>query len=157
MIETIQNFVNSLPDWLQWAGVMLVSAIPFVESYFGSVIGVAIGLHPVVAIIVAVIGNTVSMLAFVYGAGAIRDKATKNKVGEAKPKRQRLKRMFDRFGVPGVSLLGQTLLPSQITSSAMVGFGANRNAVAFWQIISIILWGVVFGVLATLGINVALR
>lgn len=157
MIETIQNFVNSLPDWLQWAGVMLVSAIPFVESYFGSVIGVAIGLHPVAAIIVAVVGNTVSMLAFVYGVGAIRDKATKNKEVEAKPRRQRLRAMFDRFGVPGVSLLGQTLLPSQITSSAMVGFGANRNAVAFWQIISIILWGVVFGVLATLGINVALR
>ncbi|MCI4012469.1 hypothetical protein [Brevibacterium sp. ZH18] len=158
MIETIQNFANAFPDWLQWAGVMLVSAIPFVESYFGSVIGVAIGLHPVVAIIVAVIGNAVSMLVFVYGAGAIRDKATKNREdAEPSPKRQRLKRMFDKFGVPGVSLLGQTLLPSQITSSAMVGFGANRNVVAFWQIISIILWGVLFGVLATLGVNVALR
>ncbi len=65
--------------------------------------------------------------------------------------------MFDRFGVPGVSLLGQTVLPSQITSMAMVSFGANRNTVAVWQIISIILWGVLFGVLATLGVNVALR
>ncbi|MGO2034922.1 MAG: hypothetical protein ACTH2U_00485 [Brevibacterium sp.] len=157
MIESIQNFAASFPDWLQWAGVMLASAIPFVESYFGSVIGVAIGLHPVIAILVAVIGNVVSMLIFVYGAGAIRDRATKNKEVEDKPKRQRLKRMFDKFGVPGVSLLGQTLLPSQITSSAMVGFGANRNVVAFWQIISIILWGVLFGVLATLGIELALR
>lgn len=159
MIESIQNFADSFPDWLQWAGVLLVSAIPFVESYFGAVIGVAIGLHPVVAILVAVIGNVISMLAFVYGAGAIRDKATKNKDKDAEPsqKRQRLKRMFDKFGVPGVSLLGQTLLPSQITSMAMVGFGADRNAVAFWQIISIILWGVLFGVLATLGIELALR
>ncbi|WP_231443213.1 hypothetical protein [Brevibacterium zhoupengii] len=157
MIESIQNFADSFPDWLQWAGVLLVSAIPFVESYFGAVIGVAIGLHPVVAILVAVIGNVISMLAFVYGAGAIRDKATKNKGAEPSQKRQRLKRMFDKFGVPGVSLLGQTLLPSQITSMAMVGFGANRNAVAFWQIISIILWGVLFGVLATLGIELALR
>ncbi|AOP55185.1 MAG: hypothetical protein ACTMKZ_06630 [Brevibacterium aurantiacum] len=159
MIESIQNFADSFPDWLQWAGVLLVSAIPFVESYFGAVIGVAIGLHPVVAILVAVIGNVISMLAFVYGAGAIRDKATKNKDKDAEPsqKRQRLKRMFDKFGVPGVSLLGQTLLPSQITSMAMVGFGANRNIVAFWQIISIILWGVLFGVLATLGIELALR
>ena len=159
MIESIQNFTDSFPDWLQWAGVLLVSAIPFVESYFGAVIGVAIGLHPVVAILVAVIGNVISMLAFVYGAGAIRDKATKNKDKDAEPsqKRQRLKRMFDKFGVPGVSLLGQTLLPSQITSMAMVGFGANRNIVAFWQIISIILWGVLFGVLATLGIELALR
>lgn len=157
MIESIQNFADSFPDWLQWAGVLLVSAIPFVESYFGAVIGVAIGLHPVVAILVAVIGNVISMLAFVYGAGAIRDKATKNKDAEPSQKRQRLKRMFDKFGVPGVSLLGQTLLPSQITSMAMVGFGANRNIVAFWQIISIILWGVLFGVLATLGIELALR
>ena len=157
MIDSIQSFANSFPDWLQWAGVLLVSAIPFVESYFGSVIGVAIGLHPVVAILVAVIGNVISMLIFVYGAGAIRDKARKNKTDEPTEKRQRLKRMFDKFGVPGVSLLGQTLLPSQITSSAMVGFGANRNAVAFWQIISIIGWGVLFGVLATLGINLALR
>ncbi|SMX98561.1 MULTISPECIES: hypothetical protein [unclassified Brevibacterium] len=159
MIESIQNFAGSIPDWLQWAGIILVSAVPFVESYFGSVIGVAIGLHPVVAILMAIIGNVASMLAFVYGAGAIRDKATKNREKDAEPsqKRQRLKRMFDKFGVPGVSLLGQTLLPSQITSSAMVGFGANRNAVAFWQIISIVLWGVLFGVLATLGVNLALR
>lgn len=159
MIESIQEFAGSIPDWLQWAGIILVSAIPFVESYFGSVIGVAIGLHPVVAIVMAIIGNVASMLAFVYGAGAIRDKATKNRDKDAEPshKRQRLKHMFDKFGVPGVSLLGQTLLPSQITSMAMVGFGANRNAVAFWQIISIILWGVLFGVLATLGVNLALR
>lgn len=157
MIDSLQEFAGNFPDWLQWAGVLLVSAIPFVESYFGAVIGVAIGLHPVVAILVAIIGNVISMLAFVYGAGAIRDKATKNKQTEEKPKRQRLRRMFDKFGVPGVSLLGQTLLPSQITSSAMVGFGANRNVVAFWQVISIILWGVLFGVLATLGIELALR
>ncbi|GAA1549689.1 hypothetical protein [Brevibacterium picturae] len=157
MIENVQEFAGSIPDWLQWAGIILVSAIPFVESYFGAVIGVAIGLHPVIAVLMAVIGNVISMLAFVYGAGAIRDKATKNKDKESTPKRQRLKRMFDKFGVPGVSLLGQTLLPSQITSMAMVGFGANRNAVAFWQIISIIGWGVLFGVLATLGVNLALR
>ncbi|WP_309132715.1 hypothetical protein [Brevibacterium sp.] len=157
MIESIQNFASSFPDWLQWAGVLLVSAIPFVESYFGSAIGVAIGLNPVVTILMAVIGNVLSMLALVYGAGALRDQAMKNRATELTPKRQRLKRMFDKFGVPGVSLLGQTVLPSQITSMAMVSFGANRNAVAVWQIISIILWGVLFGVLATLGVSFALR
>jgi hypothetical protein len=157
MIDSLQEFAGAIPVWLQWAGILLVSAIPFVESYFGSAIGVAIGMHPVVAILMAVIGNVISMLVFVYGAGAIRDRATKNRQAEEKPKRQRLKRMFDKFGVPGVSLLGQTLLPSQITSSAMVGFGANRNVVAIWQVVSIILWGVLFGVLATLGIELALR
>ena len=35
----------------------------------------------------------------------------------------------------------------------MVSFGASKNAVIFWQIISIIIWGLVFGVLAALGIS----
>ena len=64
------------------------------------------------------------------------------------PRRQRLRRSFDRFGVAGVSLLGQTILPSQITAMALVSFGASRNAVIFWQVISIALLGTAFATLA---------
>lgn len=152
MIETLQDWTTSLPPAIQWLAVMLISAIPFVESYFGSAIGVIAGIHPIIAVVAAIIGNTVSMLVFVLSAHGIRGKVTTGNK-EVSPKRQRLKRMFDRFGVPGVSLLGQLVLPSQITSAAMVSFGASKNAVIVWQIISIILWGVVFGVLASLGIH----
>lgn len=163
MIEQLQGFAAGFPEWAQWIAVMLISAIPFVESYFGSVIGVAIGVHPVIAIAAAVIGNAISMLAFVLSAHATRQKVKdvrSNKNGapleEPAPRRQRLKAAFDRFGVPGVSLIGQTLLPSQLTSAAMVGFGASKNAVIFWQIISIILWGAAFGTLAYLGLSALL-
>ncbi|GAA2986115.1 putative membrane protein [Microbacterium terrae] len=162
MIEALQDFVSDFPTWMQWVGVMLVSAIPFVESYFGSLIGVVIGLPPVVAVAAAVIGNVISMLAFVMSAHGVRTRVVAGRSGgvavddrepEETPRRQKLRRAFDRYGVAGVSLLGQTILPSQITSAAMVSFGANRNLVIFWQTISIILWGVVFAILATLGVN----
>ena len=163
MIEQLQEFAAGFPEWAQWIAVMLVSAIPFVESYFGSAIGVAIGMHPVIAIAAAVAGNVISMLAFVLSAHSTRQKvrsvrSSKNDapLDEPAPRRQRLKAAFDRFGVPGVSLIGQTLLPSQLTSAAMVGFGASKNAVIFWQIISIILWGAVFGTLAHLGLSALL-
>lgn len=160
MIEQLQEFAAGFPEWAQWLAVALVSMIPFVESYFGSVIGVAIGLHPVVAVVAAVAGNAVSMLVFVLSVHATRRKVRETRGTadiEASPKRQRLKRMFDRFGVPGVSLLGQTLLPSQITSAAMVGFGASKNAVIGWQIVSIVLWGALFGCLSYFGIELLLR
>ncbi|MEF3405476.1 hypothetical protein [Agromyces sp. CCNWLW203] len=201
MIDALQDFTTSLPSFLQWFGVMLISAIPFVESYFGSVVGVLIGLPTPVAIGVAVIGNVISMLIFVMTAHGVRGKVVSGKtargtaarsepvavgaaagtggtgsgaaVGAAparparpaepaefaepaeSPRRERLRRMFDKYGVAGVSIIGQTFLPSQITSAAMVSFGANRNAVIFWQIISIVLWGVVFGVLASLGVSLS--
>lgn len=187
MLESLQDFIATFPAVLQWLGVMLVAAIPFVESYFGSVVGVLIGLPPAVAIGVAVIGNIASMLIFVMSAHGVRTKVRAGRarragraaagagagagagavggagaaggvaVAEAEPsspRQEKLRAAFDKYGVAGVSLIGQTMLPSQITSAAMVSFGANRNAVIFWQIVSIVLWGTVFGVLASLGVAV---
>jgi hypothetical protein len=160
MIDALQDFTASLPPFLQWFGVMLAAAVPFIESYFGSVIGVVAGLDPVVAIVAAIVGNIVSMVVVVLSAhgvrsrvGAARAEGADGVPAEESPRRQRLRARFDRYGVPGVSLLGQTILPSQITSAAMVSFGASRNAVILWQVISIILWGVAFGVLASLGVS----
>lgn len=167
MIDALQDFASSLPDFMQWFGVMLISAIPFVDSYFGSVVGVLIGLPPAVAIGVAVIGNVISMLGFVFAAHGVRTKVVAGRAAAAttgaggsagslddssSPRREKVRRAFDKYGVAGVSLLGPFILPSQFTSAAMVSFGANRNAVIAWQIVSIVIWGVVFGVAASLGV-----
>ncbi|MFV0450657.1 MAG: hypothetical protein ACK5LS_00190 [Propioniciclava sp.] len=155
MITTFQDFAASFPSYAQWLGVMLIAAIPFVESYAGSLIGVVIGLPAAVAIPAAVVGNIGSMLVFVLSAHRVRGSiiARKGGPGAESAKRKRLRATFDRYGVPGVSLLGQTMLPSQITSAALVSFGANRNAVIIWQIISITLWGIVIGGLTALGVS----
>lgn len=154
MFEALQEFTASLPDAVQWLGVMLVAAIPFIESYFGSVIGIIAGINPVVAIIAAIVGNTLSMFAFVFGARKIRERVTRGKEPvESSPRRERLRAAFNRWGVPGVSLLGQTILPSQVTAVAMVSFGAKTSAVILWNIVSIVLWGVAFGLLTALGFS----
>ena len=154
MLEGLQEFTASLPAALQWLGVILISAIPFVESYFGAAIGVFAGVNPVVAVVAAIIGNTVSMLAFVGGAHKIRQRIVAGtEPQETSPRREKLRAAFTKWGVPGVSLLGQTILPSQITSGAMVSFGAKTSAVIVWQVISITIWGVGFGLLAVLGLD----
>ncbi|GAA1789553.1 hypothetical protein [Agromyces lapidis] len=179
MIDALQDFASSLPGVMQWLGVMLISAIPFVDSYFGSVVGVLIGLPPAVAIGVAVIGNVISMLGFVFAASGVRSKvvagrpataaagagagasassvstASAGAVDASSSRNEKVRRAFDKYGVAGVSLLGPFILPSQFTSAAMVSFGANRNAVIAWQIVSIVIWGMVFGVAASLGVALA--
>ena len=153
MFEALYAFVSDLPVWLQWAGVLAIAAIPFVESYFGSALGVIGGVNPIFAVAAAIVGNAVSMIVVVSTASGVRSRAGGN-AEPLSPRRQKLKRLFDKYGVAVVSLLGQTVLPSQITSAAMVGFGADRGRVIAWQIVSIILWGVAFGVLATTGVEV---
>ncbi len=160
MITPLQELTESLPPLLQWAGVAIAGAIPFVESYFGAVVGVIAGVNVLVAVTAAVIGNMVSMVGFVVTAHTVRDRVVAARGPQAdfsdppatmSRRRRKLRRAFDRYGVAVVSLFGQTILPSQITSAALVSFGARRKAVITWQAISICLWGVTFGALATLG------
>lgn len=154
MLENLQAFTESLPVAVQWLGVILASAIPFIESYLGSFIGVIAGINPFVAVAAAIVGNVISMLIFVLSAHGIRTAATRNKQAkELSPRQQKLKARFDRYGIAGVSLLGQAVLPSQITSALIVSFGAPKNKVIFWQVISIILWGVAFTLLALAGVE----
>lgn len=153
MFEDVQQFVeNTDPIW-QWLVIMVASAIPFIESYFGAGLGVLAGVPPVVAIVAAIAGNSASMILLVTFGEKIR----KWRKSDDKPltkSKQRVKNLFNKYGIIGVSLLGQTLLPSQITSMAMVTFGAPKKKVIFWQIISIILWGTAFGLGAFYGISI---
>jgi hypothetical protein len=153
MFETLQQFVIGTDPLLQWVAVMIIATIPFVESYFGSALGIAAGVPVPVAIGAAIVGNCISMIAFV----TLGDKLRLWRNVEEKPqspRRQKLKNAYEKYGVAGVSLFGQTILPSQITSMAMVTFGAHKALVIFWQTISIILWGVGIGLLAMYGLNV---
>ncbi|SDR96435.1 small multi-drug export protein [Microterricola viridarii] len=156
MIDALQDFTSSFPALLQWVGVMLVAAIPFVDSYFGSVIGVLAGLNPVVAIAAAIVGNVLAMLIFVFAAHRVRTGVVNSKAPRQDSARSRkVRAWFDKYGVAGVSLVGPVVLPSQFTSAAMVSFGASKNSVILWQIIAITIWGVVFGTLATVGITLS--
>lgn len=158
MLESLREFTQSMPEALQWLGVMLISAIPFVESVLGSALGVVAGVPVVVAILAAVTGNALSMVLVVQIAHLTRSRVRRDSSQDPKelsPRRQRILRLSERFGVPGVSLLGQWVLPSQLTAPLLVSVGASRGWVILWQCAGIALWGVVFGTLAHLGYSVA--
>ncbi len=154
-IDGIRDFIAGADPIWQWLAVMIAAMIPYVESYAAAAIGVLVGVPVVLAIVAAIVGNIISMLLFVFFADKIRA-WRKSDEKPMTPRQERFKRSFDRYGVAGVSLLGQTLLPSQITSMGMVAFGASRSRVILWQLISITLWGVAFGLLALAGVE-ALR
>lgn len=152
MLETLQDFTQSFPGWLQWFAVFLVAAIPFVESYAGTLIGVAIGLHPAVAVSAAIAGNATAVVLIVVITSRIRERVRSTPAAAPTSRgRERISRLFQRFGIPGVALIGH---PTQISSAAMVGLGANRTKVLVWELVSVVAWGAAVAVLGGLGIEV---
>lgn len=158
-IAGLRDWSESLPEALQWLAIIAISAIPFMESFVGGFIGVVIGLPFWAALLTAVIGNMLALLILIYGAHFIRTQIMKRQEPkELSPTRQKrrekAKRLFDKFGVPGVSLLGPIALPSQFTAPLMVSFGANRHAVTLWMFVSVVVWGAGFTLLGVGFLNI---
>ena len=58
--RALSDFTAAQPPALQWLAVFVGGSLPFVESYYGAVIGVIVGVHPVAAIVCAIAGNIAS-------------------------------------------------------------------------------------------------
>lgn len=175
LMGTAREFVMGLPEALQGVGVFLVSFIPFVEGEGAAIIGVVAGISPWLAIPVGILGNLVVVALLVYAAhgarGAIlqRRDARREPVaatagtpgpygpadqghwaqGHESPSRSLLRERFERWGVPGLSLVGPwVFVPGHVAAPAMVSFGAGRHYVMAWQVVSIVLYTAIGGLLA---------
>lgn len=155
IVSWLQELTQALPPFLRWVGVLVAGAVPYVEAEGGAALGVVAGLDVRISIPVAIVGNALALAAVVWLAGAARAGVTRGRTKSATPKMQRVRRVFDRYGVPGASLLGPLLLPSHVTAAAMVGFGAPRTRVFVWGVAAVAAWAVVFGVLVHLGVSAA--
>lgn len=177
LIEGLQNLMSLVPALVQPLIVALAAAIPFVEAELASVMGVWAGLNPFVAFLAAVTGNFLSVFVVVMFGARIREAITTRRAarrelvaagvgagaGSGSPQleepkteskgRQRFRRFFVRFGVPGASILGPLALPTQFTSAMLVAAGVSKGWILLWQAVAIILWtgfttAVAVGVLA---------
>lgn len=63
--------------------------------------------------------------------------------------RIKFKRFLHRFGVPGASLLGPLAIPTQITSTILVGAGVKTSWILLWQGIAIVVWTTLTTLIAT--------
>ena len=154
----LTSFVSGLDPWQQVPALVPVGAIPFVESYLGSFLGTL------------VLGNLRATFAVTALAGGARDAVIRGRAatvpasstpGAAVPGtatqvatvqaatsgrfRSKVAAALDKYGVPGVCLLGPLVVASQITAPTLVALGATKGRVYLWMGISILAWGMLFG------------
>ncbi|MDQ0273675.1 small multi-drug export protein [Cytobacillus purgationiresistens] len=159
MLQDIQEvYMNLIPGleenlFLQLLSIFILSLIPFFESYGAIPMGLILGFPSIPVILVAALGNWVSVMAFIWVISKLRSKVKRKKKDKEPTKRSiKARHYFEKYGVPGVSLAG-ILLAFHIAAGIALAAGANRSYVSLWMTISIALWSVVVGVLFMSGIN----
>ncbi|CAD5996472.1 small multidrug efflux protein [Agreia sp. COWG] len=66
--------------------------------------------------------------------------------GRRATRKAKFQRALDRYGVPGVSLLGPLLLPTQFTATMLTASGVSVSRVLLWQGLAIVGWTTLLGV-----------
>jgi hypothetical protein len=173
LVETLQDLVGQVPELVQPLIVALAGAIPFIEGEGGAAIGILGGINPVVAAIAAMVGNFLVVAALVLlGSGARNAVVTRHRAKAAAragaasggetvlmtapgegaedsrsaARRAKFQRAYERYGVPGVSLLGPLLLPTHFTATMLAASGVGKVRILIWQAVAIIGWTTVTAV-----------
>ncbi|WP_337002881.1 MULTISPECIES: small multidrug efflux protein [unclassified Microbacterium] len=169
LIDTFQNLVAQVPDLVQPLIVALAGAVPFIEGEGAAGIGIIGGIPPVIAAVAAIVGNFVCVAVLVLaGSGARQAIINRSRAKEAvavgagtstiepdvepesdrrAARTQKFQRAFERYGVPGVSLLGPLLLPTHFTATMLAASGIGKARILFWQAVAIIGWTTVVSVI----------
>jgi hypothetical protein len=163
LIEILQDLVAKVPELLQPVIVAAAGAIPFIEGEGGVAIGIIGGIHPVVAAVAAAVGNFLCVAALVLlSSGARNAVVTRHRAKVAAragaadsgetvlmtaedgsrgaTRKAKFQRAYERYGVPGVSLLGPLLLPTHFTATMLAASGVGKTRILIWQAIAIIAW-----------------
>jgi len=164
IFQNFQELVQQVPELLQPLILALAGAVPFIEGEGATAIGVLGGLNPLVAALAGFAGNllcVVILVALSSGArGAVvghrnrREQTRREGLSDAElaaapiesaeesvsPRRAKFQRSLSRWGVPGVSLLGPLLLPTQFTATMLAGAGVAPRRIILWQAIAIAGW-----------------
>jgi len=156
--DFLQQLQNSNPI-LQFLGVMIVAMIPFIEGYFAVPVGIAIGFSAILTIVAAIVGNWLSVMVVILASDKVKQwlagrKKTERQQEKQNKRLERGKKLFHKYGVPGVSLLGPLLIGDHIAALVCIASGASKRYVIIWQSIAIVVWAVGTGLLVMLGLSV---
>ncbi|WP_319799503.1 small multi-drug export protein [Jeotgalibacillus aurantiacus] len=144
---------------VEYVLLFLAAATPWLEIALVVPLGIVRGLSPFWVMVTGFAGNLLTVFLLIVLFQRVRDYLANRKKGEKKEgKRQtRARNIWNKYGLPGLSLLGPILIGTHIAAFISMSLGADKARVLFWQIVSIALWTLIFGYAAIAGVDFLIR
>ncbi|MFD0771946.1 small multi-drug export protein [Bacillus sp. CGMCC 1.60114] len=151
-------------EWAQNAGelwqylvLFLLAFAPWMDVSIVVPLGIVWGLQPFAVGLTAFTGNLilVLLLGFFFKQFAKWRTARKFKKGITTPskKETRSRRIWERYGIPGLALLAPILVGTDIAAVLALTFGSSRRHVISWMTVSLAVWTVIFVVASMYGFS----
>ncbi|WP_100013076.1 small multi-drug export protein [Lentibacillus sediminis] len=144
---------------LEYALIFIGAAIPWFEIGLVIPLGILGGLSPFWVVLVAFVGNLVTVLPICASFDRVKAWLKRRREQKGKPakepssRRDRGKRIWNKYGLPGLALLGPVLTGIHIAAFIAMSLGAQKYSAMIWMTVSLGLWAVIFGVGTVFGLD----
>jgi hypothetical protein len=139
--------------------VFLGAAIPWMEVALVIPLGIIAGLSPFWVTFIAFIGNMLTVVPLIvafekFQAWNKKRKQKKNKKNKDRSAKMiRGRKLWNKYGLPGLSLLGPLIIGTHFAVIIGMSLGASKYWTTVWITISITLWSLIFGIGTVVGLD----
>ncbi|SDH63664.1 small multi-drug export protein [Alteribacillus bidgolensis] len=157
--------------FLSYLLVFVLAAIPLFELIAVIPLAIIGGLSPVPSAILGFLGNAVTVVLVIIFIDKVRQwlrtrkqnrKEESGQEGETlenheemerSKKGKRARMLFDKYGLPGLAIIGPFFVGSHISAFMGMSFSSKRKMVTSWMLTSLLLWTVITAVASSYGVT----
>lgn len=135
----------SFHEYWEYAVLFLMAAIPWIEIVVVIPLGIAGGLSPVAVSILAFTGNLLTILLLIalykkWTEWRERRREEKGITKKTSKRKERAKKIWERYGLPGLALIGPFFVGTHLTAVMGLALGSRKNLVTAWMTFSLLVW-----------------
>ncbi|KPN13765.1 DNA-binding protein [Bacillus australimaris] len=124
--------------------VFVLAALPFFEVIGVVPFAILSGLHPVTTAVIGFIGNFLTVLFLIVFVDRFKawwlKRKEENGDEKGEKKQLRARKIWERYGLPGLALIGPFIIGSHLAALMCMSFGTKRKQVAVWMTVSLMMW-----------------
>ncbi|WP_313428198.1 small multi-drug export protein [Siminovitchia terrae] len=138
--------------------VFIIGFVPFLEAFVAVPIGILLDLPFIFVVLAGATANWLSVMVLIVFSSFTRSlfsEREKNNSDHFINRRfQKAKAYFNKYGVPGIALLGPIIGTNHIGALVCIIAKANKKNIILWQTVSIVIWAIGTGVLLIYGVDI---
>lgn len=120
--------------------------------WVGLLTGVALGLSPALSGAVSIASALAGVTLAVEAGGRLQRRIYHSR--RLAKRRERIKRIWNRYGIPGVALQAPLVTGPLLATVLALGLGAPPRPLLYWMFASIVFWGAALTGAAALGLSI---
>ncbi len=132
--------------------LLSTAAAGALDVWVGIITGLALGLSPALSGAVSIASALAGVTLVVALGGRLQHLIYRSQ--RLAKRRERIERVWRRYGIPGVALQAPLLTGPILATLLALALGAPPRSLLLWMLASVVLWGLVLTGAAALGFSI---